>query len=112
MQGRIVIRSHSPVEDDWHDLDGLRGDAVAERPSREAGSAQQPAARISVDDLVEATTAGVMRALDARRQPAGPDIPGIRGPILWGIIWWPNAPEGPIVASPTDAPAPRVSGTE
>jgi hypothetical protein len=54
----------------------------------------QRAESISLEQVTEAAISGVLRALDARkitdeRRP-------IPGPILCGIIWWPERIEGEI----------------
>lgn len=47
---------------------------------------------VSLDQVTEAAIAGVLRALDARK--ITDDRIRIPGPILAGIIWWPERLEG------------------
>jgi hypothetical protein len=60
---------------------------------------------ISVDDFAEATFKAVMRAAEARKLEPGDDRQKlILGPIIYGIIWWPEGfpGEGPIIAPPVE----------
>ena len=47
--------------------------------------------RISVEDFAEATFSSVLRAIEARPQ-SGRKFPF--GPIIYGIIWYPEGLEG------------------
>jgi len=49
------------------------------------GARETPAAQITVDEFAEVTVAAVLRGLEARRNP------DLRlGPIVYGIIAWPE----------------------
>jgi hypothetical protein len=51
----------------------------------EEGAKGRPVSQISVDEFAEATVAAVLRGLEARPRP------DIRlGPIVYGIIAWPE----------------------
>ena len=49
--------------------------------------------RISVDEFAEVTFNAILRALEARKIPP-------RGPIIYGIIWFPESLPGGEVMKP------------
>ena len=70
--------------------------------SEESMSIQPEASRITVDEFTEATFKAVLRAMEARK-PFDREQGIFPGPILYGIIWWPEGgPFGPgtVLASP------------
>jgi hypothetical protein len=56
---------------------------------------------ISVDDFTEATFKAVLRAAEARK--VDPELRFPQGPILYGIVWWPEG-GGPPVFGPPQGP--------
>jgi|RhiMethySRZTD1v2_1073278.scaffolds.fasta_scaffold466626_2 hypothetical protein len=53
------------------------------------------AGRIDLQDFTQMAFESVLRASEIKKLPPGK----IRGPLIFGIIWWPDgvpAPEGPI----------------
>jgi hypothetical protein len=77
-----------------------------QRTKTGAGSAGADTERlggITVDEFAEAAFRGIMRAIDARKLPGS--LGRFPGPIVWGLIWWPQSPfEGePNVVQPSRA---------
>jgi hypothetical protein len=54
---------------------------------------EREASRLALGDVTEAAFGGVLRALEVRRIP----MERIPGPILVGIIWWPELRQAGIV---------------
>jgi hypothetical protein len=50
----------------------------------------QEVSRVAVEELTASAFSGVLRAIEARKLP----IEKIPGPILVGIIWWPELRQG------------------
>ena len=70
------------------------------RTRRGVSITAERAARISVQDFTESVFSGVLRAIEARK-------PGLRGPIIYGIIFDPRIETGGIVGGfrgPISAP--------
>jgi hypothetical protein len=54
---------------------------------------EREASRLALGDVTEAAFGGVLRALEIRRIP----MERIPGPILVGIIWWPELRQGGMI---------------
>jgi hypothetical protein len=69
---------------------------------RAAMEDSRPFGQISVDDFTEATFKSVMRALDAQQKSHGPTTQFIPGPIVYGIIFWPDGQPPILGTEPTE----------
>jgi len=65
--------------------------------------------RVSLEELTEAAFSGVFRALEARKIAPADREKFLPGPILVGIIWWPERLPGelPFPVSEASPPAER-----
>jgi hypothetical protein len=85
------IRRPQPTVRPSARTNGARAVPSSDRPEEELTMPSTPkAGQISVDQFAEATFAAVLRALQAERKPGRLPL----GPIIYGIIAFPEAFEG------------------
>lgn len=64
--------------------------------------------RVSLEELTEAAFTGVFRALEARKIAPAERGKFLPGPILVGIIWWPERLPGELPFPISEAVAPQA----
>ncbi len=79
---------------------------------------QQPPARIGLEELIEAASNGVLRAMDARLRAMDARSPGeasllrpFPGPIVFGIIYMPDGSGTPVARQLGSLTAPENTGS-